>query len=136
MEEAKMEERLLTSELVIYGKTIRTSNATYEGIEQLWQTVTTENLQNELFGVYHKYESDKNGAYSLTVGGPKMTVGYDEFIIPKGKYIVFKAETNDMLGVQNAWKTIWEAKDLERTYTVDFEWYHLDGTIEIYIAIK
>lgn len=130
-----MEERLLENDIIIWGKTIKTSNAEMSEIGKLWQMVSTENHQAELFGIYHLYESNEFGHFSLTVGGQKQAAGYSKFTIPAGKYLVIKTETNDLAGVQKAWQAIWQNMDIVRKYAVDFEWYHEDGTIEIYLSI-
>ncbi len=56
--------------------------------------------------------------------------------IEAGEYLVFKVDTTNPKGVEQVWNEIWKRNsELNRAYNTDFEWYHTDGKIEVYISI-
>src|SRR5699024_1704478 len=91
-----------------------------------------------VYGLYHEYESDYKGDYTLCVaveGRDKSSVAIPD----DTKYEVFKVNTNDEQGIFNTWNEIWKKEDenqLNRAYTYDFEKYYPDENIDIYIAVK
>lgn len=150
----------------VIGIETRTTNkaemAGAGNIAQLWQRVFTENLfaripnkaDTFLRGVYHDYESDKDGAYTLLVGVrvtslddiPEGMVGYQ---VPAGKFQVFTTERGPVGHVVvKTWMDIWRLEDegkLNRAYTdhtADYELYtewdkdRNNEVAEIHIAIK
>src|SRR5690625_1981471 len=123
---------------------IRTNNFSDEHIMQkimdMWKnaSIILSDKNENVYGLYHEYESDYKGDYTLCVaveGRDKSSV-----VIPDHtKYEVFKVNTNDEQGVFNMWNEIWKKEDenqLNRAYTYDFEKYYPDGNIDIYIAVK
>jgi len=106
----------------------------------MWKKASTvlSDKDENVYGLYHEYESDYKGDYTLCVA----IEGRDEssVAIPDDtKYEVFKVNTNDEQGIFNTWNEIWKKEDeneLKRAYTYDFEKYYPDGSIAIYIAIK
>ena len=49
---------------------------------------------------------------------------------------IFEFEYTSPESVFDAWKTIWENKNLNRAYTYDIEEYYEEGKFRIYISIK
>ncbi|AIS60756.1 GyrI-like domain-containing protein [Listeria ivanovii] len=120
---------------VIYGKQIRTNNDDFSPIARLWGEVMVEKPTGDIFAVYSNYASDYMGDYDLLVGTTnwkqEMTAN-----IEAGEYLVFKVDTTNPKGVEQAWNEIWKRNsELNRAYNTDFEWYHTDGKIEVYISI-
>ncbi|KWW11426.1 MULTISPECIES: effector binding domain-containing protein [Peribacillus] len=124
---------------------IRTNNFNDERLMQriteLWQKASDRlaDHQGITHAVYHKYESDYKGDYSLSI-----TVEDDDgepsLEIPNNvKYEIFIVDTKVEHGVINTWKEIWAREDagtLERAYSFDFEKYYPNGEIEVYIALR
>jgi len=108
-------------------------------ITNMWKKVSTalSNKDENVYGLYHEYESDYKGDYTLFVA----VEGKDEpsILIPNNtKYEIFKVNTNDEQGIFNTWSEIWKKEDesqLKRAYTYDFEKNYPDGDIDIYIAV-
>lgn len=98
-----------------------------------------------IFGVYSNYESDHNGAYTLTVAcetelDEAAPAGLDVIDVAAGDYLVFE-EAGELPGaVQGLWQRIWTYFDASaehrRAFTVDFEVYsdEVPG-VRIYIAL-
>ncbi|MBM7542787.1 GyrI-like domain-containing protein [Amphibacillus cookii] len=124
---------------------IRTNNFNDERIMQkiteMWKEASHHLSKHEgvTYGVYHNYESDYKGDYSLSIGiednnGPSIIE-----IPEKENYEIFKVNTTEEHGISNAWSKIWHQEEngtIERVYSFDFEKYYPNGEIEIYIAIK
>ncbi|KGR74924.1 GyrI-like domain-containing protein [Ureibacillus sinduriensis] len=112
-----------------------------EKITDLWKSASHSLVgdENTKYGIYHNYESDYKGDYSLSIGiecdGEEPTL-----VIPQNeKYVIFNVEPGDEQGVFNTWTDIWAQEEegtLKRAYTYDFEKYDPKGEIAIYIAIK
>ncbi|MBC1550666.1 AraC family transcriptional regulator [Listeria sp. FSL L7-1434] len=119
----------------IFGKKIRANNENFSPIAELWGEVMVEKPVGDIFAVYSNYASDYKGDYDLLVG----TQGWDEensAIIEAGAYLVFSVDNANHKGVEEAWQEIWERdSELKRAYRTDFEWYHTNGKIEVYISI-
>ncbi|WP_330219505.1 GyrI-like domain-containing protein [Peribacillus muralis] len=97
-------------------------------------------LANKItYAVYHNYESDYKGDYSLSIT-VEDNDGLHSLEIPNfAKYDVFSVDTTVEHGVLNTWKAIWAREDagtLERAYSFDFEKYYPNGEIEVYIALR
>lgn len=142
----------------LMGIETHTKNALEQDLEtarigKLWERFYAEQLVSKipnrvdsplLYGVYHKYHSDQNGAYSLMAGAEVTTLDntpedFTGITIPEAKYLVFSQTGKMPEMVGQAWKTVWNyfaAKgQYERAFTADFEVYYPDH-IEIYIAIR
>ncbi|MGE6375264.1 GyrI-like domain-containing protein [Peribacillus muralis] len=124
---------------------IRTNNFHDERLMQkitdLWQEASglLANQKVITYAVYHNYESDYKGDYSLSItvedddGEPSLK------ILNNAKYEIFNVDTTKEHGVYDTWKEIWareEAGTLERAYSFDFEKYCPNGEIEVYIALR
>jgi predicted transcriptional regulator YdeE len=86
-----------------------------------------------VYAVYSDYESDHQGAYSLTVGHavePSAAVppGLARVEVPSGRYAVVTSERGPAARVvPQAWQRVWSASEQElggrRAFRVDFEVY-------------
>ncbi|MBU5466205.1 effector binding domain-containing protein [Virgibacillus sp. MSJ-26] len=109
-------------------------------INDMWKNASPELSEHKdnIYGLYHEYESDYKGDYTLSVAIEGTNVS--SIKIPNyTTYEVFKVETDSKQGIFNTWSDIWNMEkegQLERAYTYDFEKYKPDGDIEIYIAVK
>ncbi len=114
----------------------------------------------DIYGVYHNYESDDLAGAFDVVASWKVAMEQDAqsesdsvtnvsnvvtVDIPAGKYLVFSEEGYMPNTVMNAWESAWEyfnAPDCEhtRTFNVDFEHYiggNLEyGQVDVYIGIE
>ncbi len=113
-------------------------------IPSLWHNLHTEVLSKSnaatTFGVYHNYESDDRGYYTLTAG-TKATTPTDHLdtiqIVP-GNYLVFSNHGPQPEAIIMLWQAVWSYFQTEvqyqRAYKTDFEVYH-EENCEIYIGI-
>lgn len=108
-------------------------------ITDMWKKAfpVLSNKTDNIYGLYHAYESDYTGDYTLCVAIEGK--GESTIVIPNDiKYEVFTVDTNEEQGVFKTWNEIWKQEEegqLKRSYTFDFEKYYPDGKIDIYIAI-
>lgn len=136
----------------VVGRSVRTKNMDEMSgagkIPQLWQL-----FQNELFGkklpisepigIYHNYESDHNGMYTLLAGveSKERVEELESVTIPAGRYLKFLAEGPVPLSVIATWQKIWTyfaqaGGEYTRAYSADFELYKSPTIVEIYISLK
>ncbi|MCB9858394.1 MAG: AraC family transcriptional regulator [Phycisphaerales bacterium] len=98
-----------------------------------------------IFGVYSGYESDHNGAYTLTVAcetelDEAPPSGLDVIDVAAGEFLVFE-EAGELPGaVRNLWQRIWTyfeaSTEYRRAFEVDFEVYSDEFPgVRIYIAL-
>ena len=139
----------------IKGLSIRTNNADEMNPEtakigRLWQkfddTVAVDYMHGDrVYGVYHHYESDASGDFSVTAGfdgDEKLSKEKLELIdIQAGNYLVFGATGEMPQTVIDTWMTIWDYFSSEvcehtRLFTTDFEFYKSQNEIAIHIAVK
>ncbi|WP_391559300.1 GyrI-like domain-containing protein [Robertmurraya sp.] len=126
-------------------KSVRTNNFNDDlllhKITKLWERASND-LANQvvtIYGVYHNYESDYKGDYSLSIAIEDNNSEPLLELPNHTKYEIFKVDKGEELGVINTWRKIWEREDagiLARAYSYDFEKYYPEGEIEIYIALK
>ncbi|NUN06803.1 MAG: AraC family transcriptional regulator [Bdellovibrio sp.] len=150
--------KVAMEELNIIGIKTRTTNAQEMGgkgkILPLWQEFYGKKMlakipgktDSQVYGVYHDYESDMNGAYSLLVGvkvapGTKAPKGMTLLKIPAQDYVHIASPKGEMPGVVvDAWKRVWSATDFKRKYSYDFEIYGdkakdpKSAEVELYIS--
>ncbi|MEW6733519.1 MAG: GyrI-like domain-containing protein [Acidobacteriota bacterium] len=143
----------------IVGISIRTTNraemnAETAQIPSLWQTFYQERLTEKIpeqisgglvYGVYSSYESDLNGAYTLTAGlevkdGIDVSQRFSKVEIAEGKYLVFHGQGAMPQIIFDTWGRVWALfssnSQCKRAYTTDFEVYQGQDEISIYISIK
>ena len=110
-------------------------------ITDMWKEVSSQltNHKNFTYGVYHQYESNYKGDYSLSIAIEDRD-SESCIVIPNSeKYEIFKVDTSEEQGIYNIWSKIWKLEEegtLVRAYSYDFEKYYPNGEIEIHIAIK
>ncbi len=126
-------------------KSVRTNNFKDEAIIQkitdMWKEASSVliNQDEVTYGLYHDYESDYKGDYTLSVAVESSDNTSTIKIPNTSKYEVFQVDTSDENGILNTWKQIWEREEkevLKRAYSFDYEKYYPNGQIEIYIATK
>ncbi|MFC7686997.1 effector binding domain-containing protein [Ureibacillus sp. GCM10028918] len=126
-------------------KSSRTNNFNDEHmlqkISDLWKDAsdTLVKHENNIYGIYHNYESNYKGDYSLSIAIENNGEEPAIVISDSGKYEIFSVDKDDQQGVFNTWSKIWgqeETGSLKRAYSYDFEKYYPNGDIEIYIAVK
>lgn len=159
----------LTEDQTCTGISIRTKNIAEINHEtakigKLWQTFYQNHVSQleegeDIYGVYHNYESDDVGAFDV-VASWKADAQQDEqeqsshddtastlktttdknasnlvtVTIPAGNYMVFAEYGNMPNTVMNAWEKAWAyfndpSCEHTRTYNVDFERY-VEGNLE------
>lgn len=124
---------------------VRTNNSKDEfskqTIAKLWKAASTRLTNQEaiVYGVYHEYKNDYKGDYTLSIATEDDT-GEPSIELPDNtKYEIFPVDTTNEQSIINTWKCIWKREDagtLQRAYAYDFEKYHPNGEVEIYIAIR
>nr|WP_144921020.1 effector binding domain-containing protein [Paenibacillus bovis] len=126
-------------------KSVRTNNVKDESVMQkitdVWKEASSvlENHDGVTYGLYHDYESDFKGDYTLSVAIQSEDKASSIHIPNTNKYKVFEVDTSVESGILNSWKQIWESEEngnVKRAYTYDYENYYPDGRIEIYIATR
>jgi predicted transcriptional regulator YdeE len=100
----------------------------------LWQKVTNIFPKDVVkYGVYHNYESDFKGNYTLSAAIESCNGSVPLEI--DGEYKVFDVDTTVEDPIVKTWEKVWKMP-IRRSYSFDFEQYNPDGTIQIYIAVK
>ena len=147
----------------VIGLQIRTTNSkemSGEGkIQTLWEKFYSEQIvskvpsriEDNIYAVYHDYESDASGEYSLTVGlkvraDAVPSNGLHLVHIPPQGYMKFTTDKGQMPTIViDCWKHIWEKtmqSELNRKYSADFEIYDQrcsdprSAQLDIYIALN
>ena len=165
----------LTEALACSGISVRTTNIAETShdtakLGRLWQKFYQNHVSHleegeDIYGVYHNYESDDVGAFdvvaswktsseqdpaqdkfdndaTLTVSGASNVV---TVTIPAGKYLVFSEQGKMPNTVIEAWEKVWAyfnnlSCEHTRSYDVDFEHYiggNLEyGQVDLYIGIE
>ena len=144
---------------VIAGKNIRTRNANESDpemnlIKGLWgnffqqnqtETIPDQVENSQIHGVYHNFESDVNGEYTLTAGKevrPDSPVSeeYPRIEIQAGDYLLFENSGKMPEAFFEAWQQVWkyfeDQPEYERAYKSDFEVYVSNSEVAIYIGVK
>ena len=160
----------LAEAIACRGISVRTTNHAETRHEtaklgRLWQKFYQNHMGDlpegeDIYGVYHNYESDDLvGAFDVVASWKTASEKDDqsdsertastsnvvEVTIPAGKYLVFSEEGHMPNTVMNAWEKAWEYFndpncEHTRNFDVDFEHY-IDGNLEygqvdVYIGIK
>lgn len=147
--------------LRVVGASIRTSNQAQMEAEpgqgpigQLWQTfadlevgkrVPNPHVSGEVVAIYHDYESDASGDYTLTIGLRVTSLhqvpkGLEGIEVPFQRYARFPVEGPPDTAIPETWRAVQET-DLDRACTFDLEIYQPDSTpelvkAEILVALK
>ena len=109
-----------------------------EIIPTLWQNNFDKLPQGHYcYGIYFNYAANYQADYDFAIASEAVL----ETDIPVieiedlSLYEVFRCKIDE---IYQTWQLIWEKEQqglLKRAYSVDFEKYHPDGLVEIYIAI-
>lgn len=109
-------------------------------IQTLWndsmKDIQKLNYKGNIYGVYHKYESNYKGDYTVSIMIEDNKKGIE---LSLENYKIFNVEKADKESVFLTWHKIWKLEEdgkLHRAYTYDFEKYDPSGRIEIYIKEK
>ncbi|WP_314061716.1 effector binding domain-containing protein [uncultured Vagococcus sp.] len=107
-------------------------------IQRVW-TEAQRKLREEgnLYGVYHEFESDYKGDYTLSIASGSAE-GRSLVIDDKANYRVFPVDRTQEMAVYQTWQAIWALEEqgaLKRAYRLDYEKYDVDGSIDIFIEI-
>lgn len=124
----------------------RTNNFTDENmiekIKTVWQEAQAKLINNKscVYGIYHQYQNDYRGDYTLSIAVDYPIEHATATIAanPLDNYCVFMVDDNHEDKIYQTWQHIWgleQDRKLLRAYDVDFEKYHPDGRVEIYISI-
>jgi predicted transcriptional regulator YdeE len=137
----------------VAGFSVRTSNAELDTdgpgpIGALWGKLLSRTDEapwaDAPVGVYHDYESDHHGPYTLFVGypmraGAAVSAGWEVLDVPETECLVFRAEGEIPAALIEAWERIWAHFDDDaahvRDYTFDVERFDEDGA-DIWIAAR
>lgn len=125
---------------------VTTNNFTDENmidkIQSLWQEAQSKIKDNTgcVYGVYHHYQSDYRGDYTLSIAvdHPIQHVASTITPNPIDNYAVFEVNDNHEDKIYQTWQQIWALEQdnkIRRAYDVDFEKYYPDGRVEIYISL-
>jgi len=156
-----MERPVRTSEsgFFVAGYEIRTSNAAEANpetarIPALWERIERGELEalipkrlakGKPFAVYHNYQSDHRGPYSLLVGyqvidQDDVPMGLSGLNVPAGRYLMFTAEGPKPGSLEQAWRYISHYFEQPgaplRAYTFDYEIHDNTQRVSIFVAIK
>ena len=110
--------------------------------QQLNEKISHQVAQSPVYGVYHAYESDLCGEYTVTAGMAvtnENNSAYDSVTIAAGNYLVFRMQGDMPQSVIGAWQWVWDYfssnTQVTRSYTTDFERYDGPDSVSLYIAI-
>jgi predicted transcriptional regulator YdeE len=130
----------------VAGQAARTTNVIEMGgegsIPKLWGQL--ERTDGDITAVYHDYASDKDGEYSYLLGtkvspAEEIPTGLVSREVTGGDYSKFSGSgPNPAETVVRLWQEIWaqEKTGLRRAYLTDFEVYHPNGGVDIYIGLS
>lgn len=133
----------------VAGITVRTCRGDEEAVGRaqiptLWQRFHAEGIAKRIpalaedapiLAVYHAYESDFNGPYSLVIGHAVPGTSFApanlaRVRVPAGRYLMFPVRGELPFGVIAAWQEIWRQFAVvgspRRAYQADFERYYRD----------
>jgi len=136
----------------VKGLKVRTINADEmnqdtQKIAPLWgrffdEVMPTLSEDARVYGVYHHYESDANGAFDVTVGADVLEVTEEmkEVTLEEGRYLMFPVKGELPQAIIDTWQQVWAyfkdpSIDERRAYETDFEKYISEDEVEIYIGV-
>ena len=115
------------------------NNIADEIIPSLWQNNLDKLPQGHYcYSIYFNYATNYQADYDFAIASEVVS----ETDIPVIEiedlscYEVFRCKVDE---IYQTWQLIWEKEQqglLKRAYSVDFEKYHPDGFVEIYIAVE
>lgn len=141
-------DKLIVSGLSTITNNENEMNSEVAKIPQLWEDYQDKNIlgktfnkakKSSMYGVYSNYTSEEKGDYTVTIA-VEVTKPKNSIVIENQRYLVFKKEGELPDIVLECWKDIWEyfadKPEYERAFTIDFEKYSKEDSIEIFISIK
>ena len=135
----------------IAGLKVRTTNKdgkSAQDLYQIWNKFMEKDFIESLqkiaknpinYAVYTNYEKDfSEGNYDVYVGRETENSenNFENILVDWEKFEIFEFEYTSPESVFEAWKTIWENKNLNRAYTYDIEEYYEEGKFRIYISVN
>ena len=135
----------------IAGLKVRTTNKdgkSAQDLYQIWNKFMEKDFIESLqkiaknpinYAVYTNYEKDFfEGNYDVYVGRETENSenNFENILVDWEKFEVFEFEYTSPESVFEAWKTIWENKNINRAYTYDIEEYYEEGKFRIYISVN
>ena len=115
------------------------NNIANEIIPPLWQNNLDKLPQGHCcYGIYFNYATNYQADYDFAIAS-EVVLETDIPVIEiedLSFYEVFRCNVDE---IYQTWQLIWEKEQqglLKRAYSVDFEKYHPDGLVEIYIAVE
>lgn len=125
----------------IVGISEEVSNTELDKISDLWARFHKENISKKIpyritggiYCAYYKYESDHTGKYRMLIGHEvkqplELYAGLDYIQVPDLKYGVYHSIGNQPKTLMQTWKDIWNDKNIDRAYALDFDFYPADNT--------
>lgn len=114
------------------------NNIADEIIPPLWQNNLDKLPQGHYcYGIYFNYATNHQADYDFAIAS-EAALENDIPVIEiedLSFYEIFRCNVDE---IYQTWQLIWEKEQqglLKRAYSVDFEKYHSDGLVEIYIAV-
>ena len=115
------------------------NNIADEIIPPLWQNNLDKLPQGHYcYGIYFNYATNYQADYDFAIAS-EVVLETDIPVIEiedLSFYEIFRCNVDE---IYQTWQLIWEKEQqglLKRTYSVDFEKYHPDDLVEIYIAVE
>ena len=115
------------------------NNIADEIISTLWQNNLDKLPQGHCcYGIYFNYATNYQADYDFAIAS-EVVLETDIPVIEiedLSFYEVFRCNIDE---IYQTWQLIWKKEQqglLKRAYSVDFEKYHPDGLVEIYIAVE
>lgn len=111
-------------------------------IQSLWAK-SYEDIKNVMANgkviacVYHSYESDYKGDYSVSICDENEENG--NFDTSNYSWKEYKVEDNDPNEIIKTWEKIWKDEEnhiINRKYSFDYEKYSSTDTPSIFVAVK
>lgn len=115
------------------------NNIANEIISTLWQNNFDKLPQDHCcYGIYFNYATNYQADYDFAIASEVvLKTGIPVIEIEDlSCYEVFRCKVDE---IYQTWQLIWKKEQqglLKRAYSVDFEKYHPDGLVEIYIAVE
>lgn len=121
---------------------MRCNNFTDQNLEKAYEEIWEKAKQKlsddiDYYGVYTDYVSNYKGDYSFGVGALQFDTPSLVCIDDTMKYKIFRVK--DKTHLPALWQHIWdleEKNEIKRAYTVDYEHYKADGSVDVHIAIE
>lgn len=115
------------------------NNIADEIIPPLWQNNLDKLPQGHYcYGIYFNYATNYQADYDFAIAS-EVVLETDIPVIEIKDLSLYEVFRCNMDEIYQTWQLIWEKEQqglLKRAYSVDFEKYHPDGLVEIYIAVE